>query len=57
METPPVRVLCPPFSLLFAQKTIPTRDGDQTSGAETEAETSQDGVVRKDQEQDEDVDA
>jgi hypothetical protein len=29
---------CIPFSLLFAQHTDPTREGDQTGGAETETQ-------------------
>lgn len=42
-----VYVPCAPFSLLFARKTAPTRDGDQTVGAETETQTSSDGIVSK----------
>jgi hypothetical protein len=45
-----------PFSLRFAQTTTPTRDGDQTAGAETETQTSRDGIVRTDSEEDEDTD-
>jgi hypothetical protein len=47
---------CIPFSLLFAQHTPPTHAGDQTGGAETETQTSLDGVVKTDSEEDEDVD-
>ena len=47
---------CIPFSLLFAQRTDPTRTGDQTGGAETETQTSLDGIVKTDSEEDEDVD-
>ena len=61
METPaeravPAGSLSVPFSLLFAQKTVPTREGDQTGGAETETQTSLDGIVKTDSEEDEDVD-
>jgi hypothetical protein len=61
METPaersvPAGSFSVPFSLLFAQKTIPTREGDQTAGAETETQTSLDGIVKTDSEEDEDVD-
>lgn len=49
---PPV----PPFSLLFAQKVVPVRDGDETAGAETETQTSRDGIVRTDMEEDADTD-
>lgn len=45
-----------PFSLLFAQRIDPTRAGDQTGGAETETQTSLDGIVKTDSEEDEDVD-
>ncbi len=62
METPaeravPAGFLSVPFSLLFAQKTVPTREGDQTGGAETETQTSLDGIVKTDSEEDEDVDS
>jgi hypothetical protein len=62
METPaeravPAGSLSVPFSLLFAQKTVPTREGDQTGGAETETQTSLDGIVKTDSEEDEDVDS
>ena len=62
METPaeravPAGSLSVPFSLLFAQKTVPTRAGDQTGGAETETQTSLDGIVKTDSEEDEDVDS
>ena len=62
METPaecavPAGSLSVPFSLLFAQKTVPTREGDQTWGAETETQTSLDGIVKTDSEEDEDVDS
>ncbi len=62
METPAERAvhagsLSVPFSLLFAQKTVPTREGDQTGGAETETQTSLDGIVKTDSEEDEDVDS
>ncbi len=62
METPaeravPAGSLSAPFSLLFAQKTVPTREGDQTGGAETETQTSLDGIVKTDSEEDEDVDS
>ena len=55
METPaecavPAGSLSVPFSLLFAQKTVPTREGDQTGGAETETQTSLDGIVKTDSE-------
>lgn len=61
METPAERAVpagsfSVPFSLLFAQKTVPTREGDQTGGAETETQTSLDGIVKTDSEEDEDVD-
>ena len=45
-----------PFSLLFAQITVPVRTGEQTIGAKTETQTSLDGVVKTDSEEDEDVD-
>ena len=62
MKTPaeravPAGSLSVPFSLLFAQKTVPTREGDQTGGAETETQTSLDGIVKTDSEEDEDVDS
>jgi len=62
METPAERAVpagsfSVPFSLLFAQKTVPTREGDQTGGAETETQTSLDGIVKTDSEEDEDVDS
>ena len=62
METPaeravPAGSLSVPFSLLFAQKTVPTREGDQTGGAETETQTSLNGIVKTDSEEDEDVDS
>ncbi len=62
METPaeravPAGSLSVPFSLLFAQKAVPTREGDQTGGAETETQTSLDGIVKTDSEEDEDVDS
>ena len=62
METPaersvPAGSFSIPFSLLFAQKTVPTREGDQTGGAETETQTSLDGIVKTDSEEDEDVDS
>ena len=62
METPaersvPAGSFSVPFSLLFAQKTVPTREGDQTGGAETETQTSLDGIVKTDSEEDEDVDS
>jgi hypothetical protein len=44
-----------PFSLLFAQKVVPVCNDDQTVGAETEVESGRDGIVRKDQEEDEDT--
>lgn len=47
---------CMPFSLLFAQHTDPTHARDQTGGAETETQTSLDGIVKTDSEEDEDVD-
>jgi hypothetical protein len=47
---------CVPFSLLFAHQTVPTREGEQTGGAETETQTSLDGIVTTDSEEDEDVD-
>ena len=49
---------CIPFSLLFAQEqnTVPFHSGDQTVGAETESQTSKDGIVRTDSEEDEDTD-
>jgi hypothetical protein len=61
METPAERAVpagsfSVPFSLLFAQKTVPTREGDQTGGAATETQTSLDGIVKTDSEEDEDVD-
>ena len=46
-----------PFSLLFAQIAVPVQAGDQTIGANTETQTSLDGVVKTDSEEDEDVDA
>ncbi len=62
METPaeravPAGSLSVPFSLLFAQKIVPSREGDQTGGAETETQTSLDGIVKTDSEEDEDVDS
>ena len=45
-----------PFSVCFAQTATPTCDGDETVGAETESETSRDGIVKKDSEEDEDTD-
>lgn len=62
METPaeravPAGSLSVPFNLLFAQKTVPTREGDQTGGAETETQTSLDGIVKTDSEEDEDIDS
>nr|HET6903197.1 hypothetical protein [Ktedonobacteraceae bacterium] len=45
-----------PFSLLFARITVPVHAGEQTVGAKTETQTSLDGVVRTDSEEDEDVD-
>ncbi len=45
-----------PFSLLFVQKVEPTRNGDQTVGAETETQTGGDGPVKTDSVEDEDVD-
>lgn len=47
---------CIPFSLLFAQITVPVQAGDQTVGAKTETQTSLDGIVKTDSEEDEDVD-
>jgi hypothetical protein len=47
---------CVPFSLLFAQVIVPVCAGDQTVGAKTETQTSLDGVVKTDSEEDEDVD-
>ena len=47
---------CIPFSLLFAQYTPSTSAGDQTGGAETETQTSLDGIVKTDSEEDEAVD-
>lgn len=46
-----------PFSLLFMLETVPTPHGDQTVGAETATQTSKDGIVKKDAEEDEDVDS
>ena len=62
MKTPaeravPAGSLSVSFSLLFAQKTVPTREGDQAGGAETETQTSLDGIVKTDSEEDEDVDS
>lgn len=45
-----------PFSLRFAQTATPTRDGDETVGAETETQTSRDGIVKTDSEEDADTD-
>ena len=47
---------CIPFSLLFAQISVSVHTGDQTVGAKTETQTSLDGVVKTDSEEDEDVD-
>ena len=56
-ETPYMTSPSPiPFSLLFAQVTVPVRGGEQTIGAKTETQTSLDGVVKSDSEEDEDVD-
>ncbi len=44
------------FSLFFAQTRPPISDGDQTVGAETETQTSQDGIVKTDTVEDEDID-
>ncbi|MBE3559681.1 MAG: hypothetical protein IMW89_10700 [Ktedonobacteraceae bacterium] len=46
-----------PFCFLFAQDVELSRDGEQTGGAETETQTSYDGIVRTDTEEDEDVDS
>lgn len=43
-----------PFSLTFAREIIPTL-GDETGGASTETDTSNDGIVKKDSEEDSDV--
>lgn len=56
METQATTPPLIPFSLLFAQATTPTREGEQTVGAETETETSLDGTVKIDTVEDEDVD-
>ncbi len=45
-----------PFSLLFARTVTPTIDGDETVGAETETQTSRDGIVKTDSEEDADTD-
>jgi len=45
-----------PFSLRFAQIVAPTHAGDETAGAETETQTSRDGIVRTDSEEDADID-
>jgi len=55
METVTSRLPLPAFSFLFAQESIVVRGGSETAGAETELETSQDGIVRKDQVEDGDV--
>jgi hypothetical protein len=44
-----------PFSLLFAQTVVPLRDASETAGAETETQTSRDGVVKTDSEEDADI--
>lgn len=56
METQATKLPLIPFSLLFAQITTPSCEGEQTVGAETETETSLDGTVRIDTVEDEDVD-
>ena len=56
MENERASSSCVPFSFLFAQVTVPVHTGDQTVGAKTETQTSLDGVVKTDSEEDEDVD-
>ena len=56
MENERASTSCVPFSLLFAQVPAPVHTGDQTVGAKTETQTSLDGVVKTDSEEDEDVD-
>lgn len=56
METQTTTLSLIPFSLLFAQATTPTCEGEQTAGAATETETSLDGIVKIDIVEDEDVD-
>ena len=45
-----------PLSLHFAQAVTRTQTGDETAGAETESQTSRDGVVKTDSEEDADTD-
>jgi hypothetical protein len=41
-----------PFSLLYAIRQPPVQRGDETAGAETETQTSRDGIVKTDTEED-----
>ena len=43
-----------PFSITFAHKIVPVL-GDETGGATTETQTSNDGIVKTDSEEDSDV--
>ncbi|HEX4207012.1 MAG TPA: hypothetical protein VHZ51_22985 [Ktedonobacteraceae bacterium] len=54
MESCPTHRATLPFSLTFAKEVVPIM-GDETGGASTESETSNDGVVKKDSEEDADV--
>ena len=56
MESEITNLSCLPFSFLFAQMPVPVQAGDQTVGAKTETQTSLDGIVKTDSEEDEDVD-
>ena len=56
METACSSLPVRPFSLQFAQNVTPTRAGDETVGAETETQTSRDGIVKTDSEEDADTD-
>ncbi|GLV54388.1 hypothetical protein KDH_12350 [Dictyobacter sp. S3.2.2.5] len=41
-----------PFSFLYTTRQPLTQRGDETAGAETETQTSRDGIVRTDTEED-----
>jgi len=57
METQITTLPLIPFSLLFAQTTTPTCEGEQTVGAATETETSLDNIVKTDSVEDEDIES
>jgi hypothetical protein len=54
MEANPTHYTTLPFSLTFAKEVVPSM-GDETGGAPTESQTSNDGIVRTDSEEDADV--